>query len=173
MQEEKEKNDLVTRMDAEAPNPSDSVSMMDQHYTNETPLLNQDPQPIQEDQDFSSPRISSSPIKIDYSQSNIDEIEELIESVVDEKWRDFGNIGIWKEKVRQEVGSIKQELIRLENRFENLQKAILNKVRSYDENIIEVGSNIKALEKVFSKILDPLTSNIKDLDKITKELKKR
>ena len=116
-------------------------------------------------------------LKIDYSQSNIDEIEELIESVVDEKWRDFigdfGNIGIWKEKVRQEVGSIKQELIRLENRFENLQKAILNKVRSYDENIIEVGSNIKALEKVFSKILDPLTSNIKDLDKITKELKKR
>ena len=95
---------------------------------------------------------------------------------MNEKWQslieNFGDIGLWKDRVRIEVSSIKQEILRLENRFENLQKAILGKIKSYDENIVEVGSDIKALEKVFAKILDPLTTNIKELDRITKQLKK-
>jgi len=32
---------------------------------------------------------------------------------------------------------------------------------------------MKALEKVFQQILEPLVSNIKELDRITKELKRK
>ena len=116
-----------------------------------------------------------SPINIEYS-SNLDEMEELIESVVEEKWRsfieNFGDIAIWKDRVRTELTSVKQELIRLEERFDNLQKAVLGRIKSYDKNILEVGSEIKALEKVFQNIIQPLNTNIKELSRITNKLKK-
>lgn len=133
------------------------------------------PQAPQTQQSFQT--FPSQPIKIDYAQGNIDEIEELVESVVDEKWRslveNFGDIGLWKRKVATDIASVKQELIRLENRFDNLQKAILGKVRTYDQNILEVGSEIRALEKVLQRILEPLTTNIKELERLTKELKNK
>ena len=116
-------------------------------------------------------------LQVNYAPSAIDEIEELVESVVEEKWRtlmeSFGNVNIWKERTRIDISSLKQELIRLENRFENLQKAILGRIQTYDKNIMEVGSEIKAMEQVFQKILNPLTSNIKELSRITDSLKKK
>ena len=83
-----------------------------------------------------------------------------------------GNLAVWKEKVNNDVVSIKQELIRLEERFEQLQNAVIGRVKDYDEGIRSVHTEMKALEKVFEKILEPLTSNIKELTRITQELKK-
>ena len=172
-EQESKRSNLMQRMEEEAPDPEgETPSMLDQ------PLVEQTQDERSQQERYNQPSSTlSAPVKINYSQSNLDEIEELIESVVDEKWRsiveNFGDIGLWKDKVRTEILSIKQELIRLENRFENLQKAVLGKIKTYDENIIEVGSEIKALEKVFGKILEPLTSNIKELGNITKELRKK
>jgi len=115
--------------------------------------------------------------QMNYTPTAIDEIEELVESVVEEKWRSFmesfGDIALWKERVRIELSSIKQEVIRLQNKYENLQKAVLGRIQTYDKNIVDVGSEIKALEQVFQRILNPLTSNIKELSRITEELKKK
>lgn len=120
---------------------------------------------------------SSMPVaQLAYNRTNIEEIESLIESVVEEKWRlvmePFGDFNMWKEKVRTEIVSIKQELLRTENRFENLEKAIIGKVHEYDTHVLNIGAEIKALEKVFQKIMQPLTENIKELSKITEKLKK-
>ena len=117
------------------------------------------------------------PVSLGYNPTAIDEVEELVESVVEEKWRSFmesfGDIALWKERTRIDLAAVKQELIRIQTRFDNLQKAVLGRIQTYDKNITEVTSEIKALEQVFERILNPLTSNIKELDKITKELKKR
>jgi len=180
-QEKNENKNLMDKMEHDVPDPN-TPSMMDQ--SSQPSLLDQTNQQIpqrepQQAPQFTQPTVppTSPPVKINYSSDNIDEMEELIESVVDEKWRtlieNVGDIALWKDKVRTEVISIKQEIIRLENRFDNMQKAILGKVKSYDENMVEVGSDIRALEKVFSKILDPLTTNIKELNRLTKELKKK
>ena len=107
--------------------------------------------------------------------SYTEKIEEITESIIKEKWEDFvkemGDINIWKEKVRNDILSIKQELIRTQERFENLQRAVVGKVSEYDKDIRDVGTEIKALEKVLERIIDPLTSNIRDLQKVTDELK--
>jgi len=112
---------------------------------------------------------------LDYRQQ-IDEIEALIESIIEEKWQSMianvGDLNLWKQKTRTDIRSIKQEIIRLQTRFENLEKAILGKISSYDQHITNVGTELKAMEKVFQKILQPLTTNIKELQKITKKLKK-
>ena len=85
---------------------------------------------------------------------------------------EMGGFDIWRDRVNREIGSVKQELVRTQDRFNNLQKAVLGKVSEYNENILNIGTEMKALEKVFEKILEPLTTNIKELEKITERLKK-
>lgn len=107
--------------------------------------------------------------------SYTEKIEEIAESIIKEKWedllKDIGDFAVWKEKVRTDILSIKQELLRTQERFENLQKSVLGKVAEYDSDVREIGTELKAMEKVFEKIIEPLTTNIKELNKITKELK--
>ena len=109
-------------------------------------------------------------------QIDIDRVHEIIEAIINEKWQDImgsvGNLAVWKEKTNNDLIAVKQELLRLEERFEQLQGAVLGKVKDYDEGIRGVHTEMKALEKVFEKILEPLTSNVKELNRITQEMKK-
>ncbi len=104
-------------------------------------------------------------------------IEEIAESIINEKWQkmmeDVGDINVWKEKIKTDVVSMKQEILRVETRFEDLQKAVLGKVSEYDVNIRDVGVEIKALEKLLQKIIEPLTRNVNELSKITEKLKNK
>jgi len=102
-------------------------------------------------------------------------IHEISEAIVNEKWEEFiskiGDLPIWKERVNSNIIGIKQELIRTQERFDNLEKAVLGKVGEYGKGIEEIHTEMKALEKVFEKILEPLVSNVKELDRITEKMK--
>ena len=115
-------------------------------------------------------------LQLEETRERADRIEEIAESIIQEKWeelvKNIGNLTLWREKINTDTLSIKQELIRTQQRFENLEKAILGRITRYDENIRDIGSEMKALEKVFERIITPLTTNIKELTKITNELKK-
>ena len=108
-------------------------------------------------------------------RASYDMIEEIAESIVGEKWdeliRGIGDLKLWKEKIDTDLAGVKQEIVRVQNRFENLQKAVLGKVSEYGEGIQDLGSEIKALEKVLGKIIAPLTKNVKDLERVTKKIK--
>ncbi|MBS3108545.1 hypothetical protein J4409_01610 [Candidatus Woesearchaeota archaeon] len=110
-----------------------------------------------------------------YIASDSSDVQGLIESVVEEKWQRFSDsmtdFEVWKAGVNDDLISIKQEVIRQSNRFDILQKAVLGKVDEYNKSMIDVSSEIKALEKVFQNIISPLTSNIKELGRITNDLK--
>jgi len=109
--------------------------------------------------------------------SYTEKIEEIAESIINEKWedllKDIGDIALWKEKIRTDILAIKQEILRTQERFENLQRAVLGKVSEYDGDVREIGTELKAMEKVFEKIIEPLTSNIKELNRITQDLKSK
>ena len=104
-----------------------------------------------------------------------DMIEQIAESIINEKWQklmeNMGDLNMWKEKVRTDVLSIKQELVRLDAKVESLQKIIIGKVHDYDQHITEVGTDIKALEKVLQNVITPLSSNVKELSRITEKFK--
>jgi len=59
----------------------------------------------------------------------------------------------------------------LKESFSDLQKAIVGKVGEYDRHIMEVGSEIKAMERVFSKVLPAFTENVSELSDISKRMK--
>jgi len=102
-------------------------------------------------------------------------IHEIAESIVNEKWEEFmgrvGDLTAWQERVNMNISAIKQEIVRIQDRYENLQKAVLGRVSEYDKGIIEIHTEMKALEKVFERIIDPLVTNVKELERITTKLK--
>ncbi len=134
-------------------------------------------QPEQET-DYSEPSFQQQPL-MPVSQPGYQEehVEELVESVVNEKWEDLtnkiGDLASWKESTKNEMESIKQEILRFEQRLENLQKAVIGKVSDYDKDIKAIGTDIRALEQVLQKILSPLTINVKELSRLAAVIKKK
>ncbi len=110
------------------------------------------------------------------SRDSQEQIEELVEAVIEEKWRrvleDIGNLSAWRERVRNDVLALKQEMLRLETRFENLITAVTGKVKEYDKGMENIGTDVKALEKLLQQIITPLSTNVKELSRITETLKK-
>ena len=53
-----------------------------------------------------------------------------------------------------------------------LQQALVGKIGEYDQNILNVGMEIKAMEKVFQKVLPQFTENVNELSRVTQSIKK-
>lgn len=109
-----------------------------------------------------------------YSDSSV-KTEELVEAIIEEKWseliKDVNKIVEWKNKMESKISELEIQLETLKDSFSDLNKAVVGKVNDYDKHILEVGSDIKAMEKVFSKVLPTFTENINELSRITNKMK--
>lgn len=107
--------------------------------------------------------------------SEKERIEELAEAIIDEKWNEIvksiEKIAQWKDKTESRLDKIEESMENLKSSFSDLHKGVLGKIGDYDRNITDIGSEIKALEKVFQKILPTFTENVNELTRITKDLK--
>jgi len=182
--------DAVNQKKAEPPaapvgNPLDELEQFEMPSPEAPSAVEQPPMPPQapvsssqfdiSEAPMGAPNLSSPSYNSPQPQLSTDYIQQIAEEVVEEKWDDLmskvGDIRLWKDKIDNDITSIKQEIMRTQNHFANLQKAVLGKVSEYNENIININTEMKSLEKVFEKILQPLVSNIKELSRITNKLK--
>jgi ribosomal protein L17 len=101
--------------------------------------------------------------------------EELIESIVEEKWnslvKDLTKIIEWKNVTANKITSMEQKIEDTRREIEKLQSAVIAKIDDYDKNISSVGAEVKAMEKVFSKVLPVFAENVSELSRIAKDLK--
>lgn len=106
-----------------------------------------------------------------------EEVEELVESIIDEKWdelaKDINKIVEWRNDVESRITKMEQRFESLQEEFDKLHQAIIGKIGDYDKNILEVGAEVKAMEKVFSKVLPLFTENVNELNRITQDMKKK
>ncbi len=104
-------------------------------------------------------------------------IQEIAESIIDEKWSDLiKNVQLildWKQNVEGRLAKIQQQFTDLKESFDKLHEGVLGKVGEYDKHVGEVGTELKALEQVFSKILPGFMENVNELSRITGYLKKK
>ncbi len=109
--------------------------------------------------------------------SNSPTTEELVESIIDEKWNelveDINKIIDWKTKTEERIAELNQKFEDLKDSFDKLHNSILGKVKEYDSHIQEVGSEVKAMEKVFSRVLPSFTDNVDKLEKISSSFSKK
>jgi hypothetical protein len=103
-------------------------------------------------------------------------IEEMAETIIDEKWdellKNINKITEWRDKTDARISKFEQEMKDLKDDFDKLHKALIGKISEYDQNILNVGTEIKAMERVFQKILPTFTENVSELSRITRNIKK-
>jgi hypothetical protein len=130
-------------------------------------LFSQPPQEVMENQ-FSPQQTFS-------ASGNDAKVEELVEAIVEEKWnelvRDVNKIVEWKNKMEARMSEMEIKVEGLKDSVSDLSKAIISKVNDYDKHILEIGSDLKAMEKVFSKVLPAFTENVNELSRITGKMK--
>lgn len=141
------------------------------------PTPSKEPSKVEQEEQPSPVKVGQSAFIPTVSKPIVEDIQALVEEIISEKWGEvvssIGDINIWRAKITDDIESVKQEVLRTEGRLENIQTAVLGKVKEYDKDIREVTSEMKALEKVFEKIMEPLVTNIKELSRITEELKRK
>lgn len=102
-------------------------------------------------------------------------IEEVSEAIIEEKWqdlmKDFNKLVEWKGAMEQRMAALEQRVTDIKTAFDGLQKSVVDKVSDYDRSVKDVGSEMKALEQVFQKVIPTLTENVNELSRITKGMK--
>ena len=101
--------------------------------------------------------------------------EEVAESIIEEKWKELlkrqEKDREWRDNAEIRLGKVEQQILDLRNELDNLHRAIVSKIGDYDKSLLSVGTEIRAMEKVFQKILPELTENVSELSRITKNAK--
>ncbi|MBD3310819.1 hypothetical protein GF351_06395 [Candidatus Woesearchaeota archaeon] len=107
--------------------------------------------------------------------STEEQIEQIAESIIDEKWTELvtniNKIISWKDKLESRMDAFDQKIDDLKADYDKLHEAVLGKIEQYDKNITNVGTEVKAMEKVFQKVLPAFQENINELGRVTKRLK--
>lgn len=102
-------------------------------------------------------------------------VEEVVESVVEEKWKVFEDgvkkILEWKNETDARLVKIETELSGLKETFSQMQGALFGKLGEYEKGIVDVSTEIKAMDRVFQKIVPSLTESVAELSRISKTAK--
>jgi len=124
-----------------------------------------------------APPMGAPPAQPPAHEINKEQIEEIAEAIVEEKWRDkkkeIDRIIEWKDETTTTLVQLKQQIEDLKSSFDSLHKGMLGKISEYDNNLTNVGTEIKAMEKVFSKVLPSLTDSVNKLRRISGPVKKK
>jgi prophage DNA circulation protein len=111
-----------------------------------------------------------------FNDANRSVIEETTEAIINEKWKELMSnvqkINTWKDSMEHKMTVMENNFKNLQLNFDKLHHAIIGKIGEYDQNIINVGTEIKAMEKVFQKILPTFTENVSELSRITSKMHK-
>ncbi len=105
------------------------------------------------------------------------ESEAMVEQIIEEKWhelqKELGKMNEWKELLTSRIDKMEQNIADVKGDLDGLHKAIVSRIGEYDKTLLDVGTEIKAMEKVFQKVLPDLTSSVQELSRITTNVKKK
>jgi hypothetical protein len=103
-------------------------------------------------------------------------IEEVTETLIDEKWDqligEVRKIVEWKSQIEGKQRDLENTLMKLKEDFSTLHKGVLGKLDTYDGRMEEVGTELKAVGKVFKDVVPVFVENVKELGRLKDGMKK-
>jgi hypothetical protein len=115
---------------------------------------------------------SGFPTNVPQPGGDTDRLQEIAENIIDQKWEELisevRKIVSWKEQVEEEQAKIASDVQKLKDDFKILHQGVLGKLDSYDTRMQDVGTELKAVGKVFKDVVPQFVENVKELSAITK-----
>jgi len=133
-----------------------------------------------------SPSMSSPPDRSYFNQASssnnlpgniYERIEEIAETMIDEKWDELiaevKKIVEWKTKFEEKQSALASDVVKLKEDFKTLHQGVLGKLEDYDTRMRDVGTELKAVGKVFKDVVPEFVENVKQLSSLTERAKKK
>jgi hypothetical protein len=159
-------------MEEQVPTPAQQIPTPTMPMQMPSPRMQQVQQPQEQYYPYQYPTYQEAQPKLD-----TESIEEIAEEIVNEKWQEIkgkmGDVIEWKSYADKRILAVEDRLKRIESSFDRLQIALLGKVQEYGQNIRDLSAEMDSMQGAFSKVLSPLVDNVKELSKITENLKKK
>src|SRR5574341_684520 len=80
------------------------------------------------------------------------ESEAVVEQIIEEKWqdlqKDLAKVNEWKDLLTSRIDKLEQGVLDMRTDLDGLHKAIVARIGEYDKTLMDVGTEIKAMEKV-------------------------
>ena len=103
-------------------------------------------------------------------------IEEITENMINQKWDELisevKKIMDWKEKIEERQTKMVGDLEKIKEDFGSLHQGVLGKLEDYDSRMQDVGTELKAVGKVFKDVVPVFVENVKELKQVTTGVKK-
>jgi DNA-binding transcriptional MerR regulator len=107
--------------------------------------------------------------------TDVETINEVADQIVDEKTskmkKQITSLIKFKEDAQLEIERVSKQLAKIESTMNELQMAIIGKIGEYGKDIQNISREMSTTQESFSKVLNPLTDNIRELQKITGKTK--
>ncbi len=99
-----------------------------------------------------------------------DTVAELVDQAVSEKMsalnKSISSLASLKSSFEGQLKEMDTRIKKLEENMETLQRAVIGKIGDYGKDIKNIHSEMSAMQEGFSKMLNPLTDNIRKLERI-------
>ena len=117
------------------------------------------------------------PKQVKEPESPVEEItvEELIEGIVTEKWKEFEERLVDFEKrdlqLQAEIEDIRKKFKEIDNSLGEREKGLTGKMDEFGGSMENIEGRIGSIEKVFKEVLPDLTENIKAMSDFVEKIK--
>ena len=103
-------------------------------------------------------------------------VEEIIEAIVAERWRDFEErLDAFEKRdiqLQNQIAALRKEVDSIEGVLEEKEKTMISKLEEFGESVQGIQGRIGGIERVFKDFLPELTTNIKTMSNLVEKMKK-
>ncbi len=97
-------------------------------------------------------------------------ISDITTQIIDEKIKDIKKeialFSKFRKQVSEQIKEIETKINKIEDNLDNLQISIIRKIGDYGEDMKNISKELRATQDSFSKIINPLTDNFRELQNI-------
>ena len=101
--------------------------------------------------------------------------EELVESIVNERLKDFStkldNLENFRTNTKEDIQEMRDTLADVKEKYIALQEESSVRLEEYSKELENVGAQIKAMQKVLQKVFPAIAENVHELSQIVQDLK--
>ena len=103
-------------------------------------------------------------------------VEEIIEAIVAERWKDFEErLSAFEERdlqLQDQIEALRREVDEIEGVLKEKEKTVISKIEEFGGSIEGIQGRIGSIERVFKDFLPELTTNIRTMSDLVERIKK-
>ena len=100
-----------------------------------------------------------------------DTVAELVDQAVSEKMaalnKSISSLASLKSSFESQLKEMDARIKKIEENMESLQRAVIGRIGDYGKDVKNIHTEMSAMQETFGKLLNPLTDQIRKMEKIT------